>query len=151
MSEAKIKLPDGMLKAAENKYRELESYNSNFQTNPDFLALIRESLEAAMRWQKLNPQRPTAQQCFELRNLALAVNRNYNATEPTAASCAAVAIDWVSRMYDAPEPEVPEVPEAIKDLLISQDALNSDVFDIPALVKDIAIESYRRGQKAGMK
>lgn len=116
--DRKTIVPDGMLKAAEEAF--MAAPNGVYHENPIVVHILKNqlpvALEAALLWQKTQSPKPTEQQALELRNLALAVNRNYNATDPTAASCVAVAVDWVGRMYDAPEKKEVKTPQHILDL-----------------------------------
>ena len=107
MSEKQIQVPSEMLSAAWRAVAaKMKEYtDTGREENVPELHVARIAVEEALRWQKTNAPSPNTQQCYELRNLAIAINRNYNATEPTAACCHAVAVDWVGRMYDATQPE----------------------------------------------
>jgi hypothetical protein len=135
-SKARLKVPEGMLKAAIERSRHSTLGLSGHDK------VIENVVEAALLWQKTNSPKPTQQQALELRNLALAVNRNYGATEPTEASCLAVAVDWVGRMYDAPEPEA---PVNIEDLLLPN--IESGFFK-PEVLNERLHEAFRRGQQS---
>jgi hypothetical protein len=61
----------------------------------------------------------------------------------SAVSCdsvRAVATEWIRRMYDAPEPEV---PEPVKEILMKRGLIDWNSSECA-----IAVEAYRRGQQS---
>ena len=134
----KVVVPGGMLDVAMQA-----SMNAGLAIGPS--TELRVVLKAALLWQKTNSPKPTQQQALELRNLALAVNRNYGSTEPTAASCAAVAVDWVGRMYDAPEPARPEDVQRFAN--ISDETMAKHEW-IMAEDYDVLLKAFRDLQKS---
>lgn len=135
----KVVVPEGMLKAAIERSRHSTLGLSGHDK------VIENVVEAALLWQKTNSPKPTQQQALELRNLALAVNRNYGSTEPTAASCAAVAVDWVGRMYDAPEPARPEDVQRFANI---SDEIMAKHEWIMAEDYDVLLKAFRNLQKS---
>jgi hypothetical protein len=93
MSETKIKVPKGMLEAAHVCCDEQVISKS----------VCPFILEAALRWQSENPPMPTTEQIWGC-GLSVGNEDHKSATE----GCRAVAVEWIRRMYDAPEPKVPE-------------------------------------------
>ena len=116
MSETKIKVPEGMLKAAMLVTIGVSRLEAE------------KTLEAAMWWLAENPIVPTPEQARELWKTASAGILN------EANRAAASAIEWQRRMFLAPEPEV---PEAVEDLL------NCEPY---RMTQERIIEAYRRGQ-----
>jgi hypothetical protein len=125
MIEQRYAVPEGMLKAASDVF-------SRCRTDGAHLNF---ALEAALRWQSENPPCPTDEDLEVLQrdaegsvDLGFARRKWYT-------------VEWIRRMYLAPEPEV---LEEIKDLLY-------DPKDGPTKVgrNDAIIEAYRRGQKEG--
>lgn len=94
MSERKIVVPEGMLKAA-------------WDTEAPFLLKsgIKSALESALRWLSENPIVPTDEQVESF------------STEPMSVTAwaKAWAAEWQRQMFVAPEPQI---PEEIRDLLL---------------------------------
>ena len=140
MSEVKVKVPNGMLKAVEDRYGDV--YASGF-----YRKVVTADLEAALNWLSENPIVPTAADALTLLQERVASghlsNKEYCAIPATTIRC--VIREWQRRMFLAPEPEgpeVPEVPEEVKDLM---DILGTKCSYMTYLS---IIEAYRRGQKS---
>ena len=88
-------------------------------------------LEAFIRWQSENLIVPSHEQVIHL--CEIFANRSVISY---CDSVRAVAIEWLRIMYLAPEPEVPEVPEEIEDLLCGGN------------IKTLITEAYRRGKQS---
>jgi hypothetical protein len=119
-----------MLKAA------MAARNAHFIGDDKRIELI---LEAALRWLSENPIVPTEKQERKLDDAWMEskkdlASRYYKCAHATEFG----AIEWQRMMFLEPEPEV---PEEIKDLIAG---VHPDV-------APIAIEAFRRGQKAGEK
>lgn len=132
----KIKVPEGMLKAALKPF-------------PDNQWAIREEsrmrlhLEAALRWLSENPIVPTSKDLEKI-----AHNGRFTG-EPSASSW---CIEWQRRMFLVE----PEVPEEIKDLLHPtkwQDAAGQSGPTLinPELANEHIIEAFRRGRETKLR
>ena len=130
----KYLVPEEGLKAA------LEAWSVGYEGSPTLPMekRIPTIIEAFIRWQSENPQVPNHEQTIALCKVyETQTERNY------CQSVRDVAVEWVRRMYIAPEPDM---PEAIKDLLCP-------VFDhtghkglVEGATHDMGIlEAYRRG------
>ena len=118
MSDKKIVVPEGMLKAAEKS-----------MGWPHDDTRIKTALKAALLWQSENPIVPTDEQMREVLDTMFVGPENL--LDPKDA-----VVDWQRRMYLAPKQVV---PEEIKDLLVDgNDSLSSLHL----------IEAYRRGQNS---
>lgn len=136
MSDRKIKVPEGMMLAVQNKARV-----DGRALNP---RILRSDLEAALIWLSENPIVPTEKQYGECLRAVdgpdKIVIHVYREGEPQK-----VLAEWQRRMFLAPE-----VPEAIKDLLSDDEdegrgilfGVSSDVYN------QKLVEAYRRGQQA---
>jgi len=94
MSEKKVTVPDGMLKAA-------LAHMIGLGFNPAKES-TRELLEAALRWQSENPIVPTWSDMDHMLDA-------YSPDDvPSVSDCQFVAVEWQRRMYLAPAPEVTE-------------------------------------------
>jgi hypothetical protein len=122
MSESRIVVPDGMLKAV--------SSQMGYIPPPEN---IHRCLEAALRWLSDNPIVPTDEQVKD----CMRVGYSGGIVTPTA-MCEAFA-EWQRRMFCAPEPVI---PEDVKDLL--EPPFHCGSIDHNGRI----IEAYRRGQKA---
>ncbi len=94
MSEVKIKVPKGMLKAVEDRYGDV--YASGF-----YRKVVTADLEAALRWLAENPIVPTR---TEVESIIEPNLRGLDAYDLVKASIA----EWQRRMFLAPEPEAPK-------------------------------------------
>lgn len=82
----------------------------------DYHPQIRVALEEALLWLSENPIVPTPEQCDEIRSAVDAVMENGPGrqvgeslvSDGTCETC----VEWQRRMFLAPEPPDPEVPEA---------------------------------------
>lgn len=97
MSVGKIVVPDGMLEASMRA-----SMQAGLGIGPSME--LRVPLEAALRWQSEQPRVPTEAQAEDLDNWAHAQGKKdmigwVNWPE--------VIAEWISRMYQAPEPDAP--------------------------------------------
>ena len=104
MSEKKIQVPDWMLKAAEQSYREADPRQQNNCT-----AAARHVAEAVLHSQRENAPVPTGRQVQEMSDSLNEKGDDYHSIE---AYCA----QWVRRMYDAP-PETNPLVQRIKQSL----------------------------------
>jgi hypothetical protein len=115
MSE-RIVVPDGMLKAAVDARMAIWEHandgyrNSWMGVSAEASITAQESiaLEAALRWQSENPIVPTDEQCDELINMIGANGRSL-VRYPSRISkeqARNMLVEWVRRMYLAPEPTV---------------------------------------------
>lgn len=137
MSETKIKVPDGMLTAARKISGKINNYSETVT------AAI---LEAALLWQRENVQRPTDYEFGDMVNAcrqSVGIEAWENSTEWMRAGI--LCHEWISRMYDAPEPEATDDLSPIKDLI---PPMNGFPIANPA---HVLMEAYRRGQKASLK
>jgi hypothetical protein len=135
ISDTQIKVPEGMLKAA-LKASEYISYEREKKIMQWYPQSVVPMLEEALRWQKENPPVPTAEQWSAL----LSEPELWGGTAIVYGIRCAVA--WVRRMYDEPEPEVPEeVTEIIASFIEPQGKA----------VQAAILEAYQRGKKAGSK
>lgn len=107
----------------------------------------RKAAEAFVRWQRENPPKPTKLQAIALRELAIVTSSTYDRVEPTIASESAVAIEWVSRMYDAPEQEVPDFDSVRRYANISTETLAEHEW-VKSEDYDSLLEAFRRVQKS---
>jgi len=122
-----IKVPEGMLNAVTNSRIMIPGMHAPWAEE-----ICLQILEVALRWQRENPPVPSLEQwasCLE----------DYTYGMVTEKMGAVAASEWVRRMYDASEPEV---PEAIKDLLLPN--IESGYFK-PEIVNERMAECYRRG------
>ena len=135
MSEPKYVVPEGMLKAVQDKIRqEITQGPSNSQ---DYFVTI---IEAALRWQSENPPVPTDAQLDALME---------EFVEQCTETCSNryIPVEWIRRMYLVPEPEEPESVDAVKDLMFGIPYTGNNTASEQA--HNFAIlEAYRRG-KAG--
>jgi hypothetical protein len=122
----KIVVPEGMLKAA------IASHNDAVLKGNT--PLVRDALEAALRWLAENPIVPTTEQVLAVRR---ACGETHTALTEKAKPLFA---EWQRRMFLAPEPEV---PEEIKDLL---DPL--DPYPYKSVHNPQVLEAYRRGKES---
>ena len=128
MSENRYVVPDGMLEAAENSMPKDAPWEA-FSING--------ILEAALRWLAENPMVPTSRQYHEDMDFESSTE-----TDPTYETACSVIAKWQRLCFLAPEPEV---PEAVKDLLLPCDT----VIQQPAKDRNADIlEAFRRGQKS---
>jgi len=128
MSEKRYLIPDGMWHAAEH------AAECGFTQ--------RQILEAALRWWAEKPIVPTAKQSAELEHLCRLND------EPTCSDATFYCAEWQRLCFLAPEPEV---PEAVKDLMMILNGTLLVVADREMHDRDI-LEAFRRGLKsAGVK
>jgi len=133
--ETKIEVPEGMLEAAKMAVQDYNHFNPN-----DVLPC----LEAALRWQRdreLTPEQK-AEGVRRLRNLR---SSPYTENDEQLECWLEQFVMWIYRLYDAPEPEV---PEEIKGLMRIHLASVRNQEDLDRLVKKLNIEAFRRGQRA---
>jgi hypothetical protein len=97
----KYQVPEGMVDAAINCIdEEGRQFLSSYPHWPGMAACLRAALHHLIH----NPILPTPEQSRALRDLALYVNSQYiNDGKISAASCHAVAVEWVRSMFLAPE------------------------------------------------
>lgn len=90
MSGKRIVVPEGMLNAAARDFQ-------RNQCKP-MLTQIWSAIEVALRWQSENPPVPSESQMRSVQEHVGQYPGNFRL----------YASEWVRRMYDAPEPEVPQ-------------------------------------------
>ena len=95
MSETKIQVPYGMLKAAMESREKAIGKVGGWSEE-----MCRPVLEAALLYQREHPPVPTDEQAAEI------LNKAYADTAGSKAQFQWAAREWVRRMYDAPEPGV---------------------------------------------
>lgn len=137
VQKKKIKVPEGMLKAA------IDASHQANRPCPEFaFEYYRPILEAALRWLSEHPSVPTDEQWKEL------VKDWERGRHPMEApSMEDIYPLWASHMFTAPEPEV---PDAVKDLLMippGQDG-HPDSNKFCADVNSNILEAFQRGQKS---
>ena len=132
MSDEKrdVVVPEGMLNAVTNSRIMIPGMHAPWAED-----IVLQILEVALRWQRDNPPVPTMEQINSIRQV------NLNGPDEDIYKPQFYCREWMRRMYDAPEPEV---PEEIKDLLHTT-IYNMEDNDCNKRI----IESYRRGQKSG--
>ena len=127
-----MKVPQGMLRAVEIASHADKTFFDAGDAEP--------ILEAALLYQRQHLPVPTLEQ-------AECAYNGFNG--PHATTIQHCMTEWVRRMYDAPEPEV---PEAVKDLLpFPKDVVILDqglYRRIKAHLDDVATEAYRRGRES---
>lgn len=123
MSEKKIKVPEGMLKAAREATRQW--------------LLTEVALEAALRWLSENPIVPTDEQYSDLS--AELVKYNYSLPSMKFA-----AIEWQRRMFLASEPEI---PEEVRDFHAWAEVYFGSHPELEN-IKDNFMKAYRRGKES---
>jgi hypothetical protein len=139
MSERRIVVPDGMLKAATDAACTVLDQRHE--------VVVGAALEAALRWLADNPPLPEIKQLESLWNSLPDSTGQY----PYWQKIREVMWQWQTRVFLAVEPEV---PEEVKDLLLV-DAVNFEIPNGAKLYGSAAdrnaaiIEAFRRGQKAG--
>ena len=144
MSDKKILVPEGMLKAAVEAVRVRSEFGFHFIDNKDELrsrrarivAQTQDTLEAALLWLSENPIVPTNEQTQGVCD-SIFVGSEY-LLDPRDAM-----VEWQRRMFLAPEPEV---PEEIKELV---DSFNVPIYKL--FYKEGLKEAFRRGLKCGQK
>ena len=120
MSETKIQVPEGMIKAI----------NEHWRHGVQLEGLI----EAALHW--------LIEKGFDEKEINAYCEANFKGYDGTAQRIGfRMGIDYVRRMFLAPEPEV---PEAIKDLLEGPEEPGISAREANWRV----IEAYRRGQQS---
>lgn len=130
----KIVVPEEMLAAAVDAMKAPPTV-SKFRSTEQWASC---GLEAALRWLSENPIVPTDEQ---VEHLKVGLNCYQTWNDQLWLICDA----WQRRMFLAPELEV---PEEISELCCQMDKYLNHT-DGPSLAKDLLIEAYRRGQKAG--
>ena len=134
MSETKIQVPYGMLKAAmESREKAIGKVGGWSE------GMCRPVLEAALLYQREHQPVPTDEQAAEI------LNKAYADTAGSKAQFQWAAREWIRRMYDAPEPEATDDLSPIKDLI---PPMNGFPIANPA---HVLMEAYRRGQKGSLK
>ena len=133
------RVPDGMLKAAVDSTAFI-SYEQGKKQERWSPGIVKAMLEAALQWQKEHPPIPTNAQFFALE------------TEHCPPNAKWMMVEWVRRMYDTPEAEVP--PE-IADLVFASSSsfpwemtTQREAFE---QTNKRILEAFRRGEKAGEK
>ena len=112
----KIKVPEGMLEAASRVF---------VSSNRPAVDNLQDQIEAALLWLTEHPIVPTDEQIADM--------MGFDDESPFITTVRTGIRKWQRRMFDDPDPEV---PEEIKDLM----ARWGGKFD------DAILEAYRRGQ-----
>ena len=128
MSEKKIVVPEGMIRAVEDRCGDLCKYGGKSQS---VRFVSQTAVEAALRWLSENPILPTAEQLYSTIGKLPVAMCDIVWTERDRALIA----EWQRRMFLAPEPEV---PEEIKDLWQAQPTPDA---------KRRTVEAFQRGQQ----
>lgn len=126
MSEKKIVVPEGMLKAA------LNTWNRHHLVDPELRSAwtMERLLEAALEWWSENPFAPTDEQANEF----LGCGRD------KIWACDIIDI-WQRRMFRAPEQEI---PEEVEDLFLGTEHDRSG-----STIRRAVVEAYRIGIRDG--
>jgi hypothetical protein len=141
VSETKIKVPDGMMKAfIKAVYDHPENHRPTACVVGSQCSLYA-GIIAALRWQRNNAPIPTTAQANRLWQIAIEQSPDNNETTHAAKN---VALAWVRMMYEDPESEV---PEEVKDLMSGYANIDKHWKQADENI----IEAFRRGQKAGSK
>ena len=124
MSEKKIEIPAGMLKAA-------------YEWCPASFAMpaVKSMLEAALRWLSDNPITPTDEQLNEMKNDLRFRMIDFDIQKLCA--------EWQRRMFLALE----LVPEAVKDLLCGASDIDKEAYFRPDIYNKRIIEAFNRGRR----
>jgi hypothetical protein len=93
-----LKVPEGMLKAAIDA-----AWRSADVSVEHVTPYVQVGIEAALRWQKDNAPRPSIPQAQDILK-----GGSWQVMSTTPQQFAVACQGWVRRMYDDPEPEVPE-------------------------------------------
>ena len=116
MSDPKIKVPDGMLKAVISKDDEMyHSHNGYTRDEQE-----RMKLESALLWLSKNPIVPTDEQINKLwESWAVPLDpsaKGLGVYGPSRDQIRFTSVEWQRRMFLAPEPEVPcrRTPESVR-------------------------------------
>lgn len=144
MSDKRVVVPEGMLEVAENGFRHADPARYK-----DCTYLASMILEAALRWQRENAPVPSEMQMRALR-FATADN---SFTHDYNQRAIHLAVEWIRRMYDAPDHRFDEL---IGDLIPPEGTQFGPIYYgiTPQEIertKKVAIEAFRRGMKAGTK
>ena len=135
MSDKKYVVPEGGLEVAKQVLRDKFAFVE--RDNSTLGEYLKTSLEAFIRWQSENLIVPSHEQVIHL--CEIFANRSVISY---CDSVRAVAIEWLRIMYLAPEPEV---PEEIKDLLLTEQS-HKDVQPLKGELNSLIMEAYRRGK-----
>ena len=136
----KILIPKEMAQAAHQAFFNMNSIGGTRGDRSDGERMIF-ALEAALRWLSEHPAAPTLEQIKSIKSQT-------SLEEINPACVYHICLEWQRRMFLAPEPEV---PEAIKDLLLPTKFVDSDnnsrSLSITAeLANKHLIEAYKRGK-----
>jgi hypothetical protein len=135
MSESRVVVPEGMLKAAKESE---EEYLRDNQSRDVCREVI---LEASLRWLSENPMFPTHSEV----NSILAMVQFQSLRGTSLDGLQDFAAMWQRRCFLAPEPEV---PEAVKDLMWPDSpSCSPTIIDAQSINKRV-LEAYRRGQRS---
>jgi hypothetical protein len=135
VSDKKYVVPEGGLEVAKQVLRDKFAFVE--RDNSTLGEYLKTSLEAFIRWQSENLIVPSHEQVIHL--CEIFANRSVISY---CDSVRAVAIEWLRIMYLAPEPEV---PEEIKDLLLTEQS-HKDVQPLKGELNSLIMEAYRRGK-----
>lgn len=141
MSEKKIVIPEGMLAAAIK--------GGSAQTSGQ-QCIVRDGLEAALRWLSENPLCLDGSIDADIQD-SLVNMRGIDRSIITRELIACILTLGQSRMFLAPEPEV---PQEITDLLCDRSGGGQAVTSMEDAQNSVdarIVEAFRRGQKAGSK
>ena len=136
MNEKKIVAPKGMVQAGATGW--LSSRGSDGQMNP--MEVSRSVLIESLRWLSEYPIVPS----HEVIQSMLGEPRCPLRDCPPSTQIRYVATEWQRRMFLAPEPEI---PEAVKDLLLSESSLDREAYFRPGIYNQRILEAFRRGKE----
>jgi hypothetical protein len=130
MSEKKIVVPKGMLKAAGLSTDGIDPEGYFIYT----------AIEAALRWLSENPIVPSDEQVGEM----LAAKSQFYGHFVPADWIRWGATDWQRRMFLALEPEVPGLDDVLESFIAYMRVGGPNLDEVEA-----KLEAYRRGQQVG--
>jgi hypothetical protein len=130
MNDTKYVVPEEGLKVAQR-----EALGADFPT----LDFMRLGIAAFIRWQSENPQVPNDEQVTDWFSPS-----DFRALEGRTEPLKQFALTVQRHIYLAPEPEV---PEEIKDLLLTEQS-HKNVQPLKGELNSMIIEAYRRGKES---
>jgi hypothetical protein len=131
----KIVVPEGMLKAAERELSLRITMRGDVPCIP-----FEKCLEAALRWLVSDVLTPESRRIFDVVQSKMKLSWRSPGDDSFCSM-----LDYLERRFVAPEPEV---PEAVKVLLLDEKIPNAD-FSRPTrrFFNDSILEAYRRGKE----
>lgn len=141
MSEMKVLVPEGMLKAAQDVWMIFADYPCDPSR---FRQTVLPSIAAALRWLSENPVVPTNQQYHLVFEAACRLGTCKDQGAPQYID---MMVEWQRHMFLASEPEA---PEEIADLMVSEKSIQgAGAQSIESAIKQLnqrTLEAFRRGQ-----